>query len=171
MKWGLPHLRLAGLALPLLTAGCMSGVMPGAEASDPSCVLLCALTRSLAGDPAPPPVATVAPAPKTRVAAARPVRKRLVHKSPPQVTKAIEVPPARPRKVVAHAHLRPIHRPASSEVSVVPQASARAAPPVPVAIAPAPPVASAPPPAAAPRTLSQAIPGSAGIMVPSWQEQ
>lgn len=170
MKWGMPRLRLAGLALPLLTAGCMSGVMPGVDAADPSCVLLCALTRDIVGEPAPQPVA-VAAAPGTKVATARPIRKPKAHLRPLHVVPVAAVSPAKPRKIVSHARLRSVRHPAPTEVSVVPQAPSRTDPPTAVALAPAPPVAAAPSPAEPARSLSQAIPGSAGIVVPVWQAQ
>lgn len=164
----LPRLRLAGLALPLLTAGCMSGVMPGAEAPDPSCVLLCALTRAVTGDAAPQPVAVAAtPAPPTR----HPARRHVARLRPPNVTKSAKPAPPKPRRVEARVHVRSVLHKAATEVSVVPQAPARRDPPKPVAIVPTAPIAAAPAPAAAPRTLSEAIPGSAGIMVPNWQSQ
>ncbi len=159
MKGALPLLRFAGLALPLLTAGCMSGVLPGSDAPDPSCVLLCALTHEMTGEPPPQPVAPAAePAPKPSAARVR-----------------VTVQAKHRRRAVARAHLRPAHRKLAPQVSVVPQAPAQAPAATPAAMVPSAPapvaVAPRPAPAEPARSLSQAIPGSVGIVAPNWQGQ
>ncbi|MDX7953483.1 hypothetical protein P7D22_20160 [Lichenihabitans sp. Uapishka_5] len=168
MKRALPRLRLAGLALPLLLGGCMSGVLPGADAPDPSCVLLCALTREITGAPAaqPMPVAAVTPS--------RPILRRSAARTHRRLPKAPDVAvAASPRRRAATlAHRRPIHHRPVAEVSVVPQASALLPAQQPVALAPVRPaaVATASPPLAPARSLNAAIPGSAGIMTPAWRD-
>ena len=49
--------RMGLMSLPLLTSACASGNGLALEPNDPSCVLLCALTRSISGEsPKPLPV-------------------------------------------------------------------------------------------------------------------
>lgn len=157
MKRVRPLLRASVLGVPLLAGGCTGDVIPGPGATDTSCVLLCALQRELTGSPAAaPPVASPLPA--------KPVRKGAPARPHAAINTKSRTAVGAPRRM---ARRRPV-----AQVTVVPQAPARVLPSPPAAIVPPapPPAALMPPPAAEPtRSLSQSIPGSAGIMLPGWQ--
>ena len=156
MKQVRPLRRLSLLGLSLLVCGCTGGVLPGADGADPSCVLLCALQREISGTPTPPPpVAASAettkksPAARSRAAAAKIAPKHVATRARP-----------------------PSHR---AQVSVMPQAPAHEQAPKPAAMVPSAPapLADVPPPAppGPAQSLSQAIPGSVGIVAPAWQNR
>ena len=149
-------LRASVFGASLLVGGCAGGVLPGDDAADPSCVLLCALQREISGAPTSvPPVAASAETTKKSPAAR------------PHVAVAKSAP-----KHVAARMRPPSHR---AQVSVVRQAPAHEQPPEPAAMVPPvpAPVAVVPPPASPEpaRSLTQAIPGSVGIVAPAWQDR
>ena len=153
-----PMLRASVLGLPLLLGGCLGDVIPGPDTADASCVLLCALQRQFTGEPAAvPPGSPASPVPAaTRRAAVR------SHATRPK-------PPSR----ATRTRTRVVHRRSPAHVSMVPQAPSRVPQPAPVALeppGPAPVALTPPAPLQPARSMSEAIPGSAGIRTPEWRE-
>ena len=158
-----PLVRIGLVGLPLMTAACSSGESLGLDASDPNCVLLCALTRSLTGEAPKPPQQPPSPPVKPKASAAH-------HATASHLTRP---------------HRKPLPHPATPDSAAAPEASAPPSTPVPEkpasSIAPAKPAPVPPPPnngdlgqqPAAPQSQGQgqSIPGSATIIQPLLQGQ